>query len=78
MYANPLWGMMIRKSSRYQRGSHEPQRFGVVVTIHNLRGENRIDAFIRQRAALGWIVERVEIDNELKMCERSQVEVECE
>lgn len=69
---------MIRKSSRYQRGSHEPQRFGVVVTIHNLRGENRIDAFIRQRAALGWIVERVEIDNELKMCERSQVEVECE
>ena len=70
--------MMIRKSSRYQRGSHEPQRFGVVVTIHNLRGENRIDAFIRQCAALGWMVERLEIDNELKMYERSQVEVEFE
>ena len=78
VYANPMWGMMIRKSSRYQRGSHEPQRFGVVVTIHNLKGENRIDAFIRQCSAIGWIVERVEIDNELKIYERSQVEVEFE
>lgn len=78
VYANPMWGMMIRKSSRYQKGSHDPQRFGVVVTIHNLKGENRIDAFIRQCSAIGWIVERVEIDNELKIYEHSQVEVEFE
>lgn len=78
VYANPMWGMMIRKSSRYQSGSHEPQRFGVVVTIHNLKGENRIDAFIRQCSAIGWIVERVEIDNELRIYEHSQVEVEFE
>lgn len=77
-YNNPLWGMMIRKSSRYQSGSHEPQRFGIVVTIHNLKGENRIDSFIRQCAALGWIVERVEIDNELMIYEHSQVEIEFE
>lgn len=78
VYANPMWGMMIRKSSRYQKGSHDPQRFGVVVTIHNLKGENRIDAFIRQCSAIGWIVERVEIENELKIYEHSQVEVEFE
>ena len=70
--------MMIRKSSRYQKGSHASQRFGVVVTIHNLKGENRIDTFIRQCAALGWIVERVEIENELRIYEHSQVEVEFE
>lgn len=77
-YRNPLWGMMIRKSSRYQKGSHASQRFGVVVTIHNLKGENRIDTFMRQCAALGWIVERVEIENELRIYEHSQVEVEFE
>ena len=78
VYANPMWGMMIRKSSRYQKGSHDPQRFGVVVTIHNLKGENRIDSFMQQCSAIGWIVERVEIDNELKIYEHSQVEVEFE
>lgn len=78
VYTNPMWGMMIRKSSRYQKGSHDPQRFGVVVTIHNLKGENRIDTFIRQCSAIGWMVERVEIDNELKIYEHSQVEVEFE
>lgn len=78
VYANPMWGMMIRKSSRYQNGSHDPQRFGVVVTIHNLKGENRIDTFMRQCSAIGWIVERVEIDTELKIYEHSQVEVEFE
>ena len=78
VYANPMWGMMIRKSSRYQKGSHDSQRFGVVVTIHNLKGENRIDSFMRQCSAIGWIVERVEIDNELKIYEHSQVEVEFE
>lgn len=78
VYANPMWGMMIRKSSRYQKGSHDPQRFGVVVNIHNLKGENRIDTFMRQCSAIGWMVERVEIDNELKIYEHSQVEVEFE
>lgn len=78
VYANPMWGMMIRKSSRYQNGSHDSQRFGVVVTIHNLKGENRIDTFMRQCSAIGWIVERVEINNELKIYEHSQVEVEFE
>lgn len=78
VYANPMWGMMIRKSSRYQKGSHDPQRFGVVVTIHNLKGENRIDTFMQQCSAIGWMVERVEIDNELKIYEHSQVEVEFE
>lgn len=77
-YANPLWGMMIRKSSRYQKGSHDQQRFGVVVTVHNLKGQNRIDTFMQQCSALGWIVERIEIDNELKIYEHSQVEVEFE
>ena len=77
-YDNPLWGLMIRKSSRYQSGSHEPQRFGVVATIHNLKGENRFDTFVRQCSAQGWMVERVQIDNELKIYETSQVEVEFE
>ena len=49
-----------------------------MVTIHNLKGENRIDTFIRQCSAIGWMVERVEIDNELKIYEHSQVEVEFE
>lgn len=77
-YDNPLWGLMIRKSSRYQSGSHEPQRFGVVATIHNLKGENRFDTFVRQCSAQGWMVERVQIDNELKIYETSQVEVKFE
>ena len=33
---------------------------------------------MRQCAALGWIVERVEIENELRIYEHSQVEVEFE
>ena len=49
-----------------------------MVTIHNLKGENRIDTFMRQCSAVGWIVERVEINTELKIYEYSQVEVEFE
>lgn len=77
-YENPLWGLKIRKTSRYQDGSHEPQRFAVVITVRELDGVNRIDSFIQQCNALGWQVNRIRVENELNIYEESQVEVDFE
>lgn len=77
-YGNPFWAIKLRKTSRFQAGSHEPQRFGLVITLKELAGVNRYDSFVQQCSALGWIVNRVELQTRVSIYEASQVEVEFE
>lgn len=77
-YDNPLWAIKLRKTSRYQRGSRQPQRFGLVVTLKELNGVNRFETFAQQCSALGWIVNRVELESRVSIYESSQVDIEFE
>lgn len=77
-YDNPLWAIKLRKTSRYQRGSKQPQRFGLIVTLKELNGVNRFEAFAQQCSALGWIVNRVELEARVSIYESSQVDIEFE
>ncbi|MBR3234802.1 MAG: S8 family peptidase [Atopobiaceae bacterium] len=77
-YENPLWAIKLRKTSRYRRGSRQPQRFGLVVTLKELNGVNRFETFAQQCSALGWIVNRVELETRVSIYESSQVDIEFE
>lgn len=77
-YENPLWAIKLRKTSRYQAGSHSPQRFGLVITLREIAGVNRFDTFVQQCSARGWIVNRVEVRTRVSIYESSQVDIEFE
>lgn len=81
VYNNPLWGIKIRKTARFSNPSKaesKPQPFGLVVTLREINGANRIEGFIQQCFANGWMVNRVNIANRLKIQESSQVEIKFE
>lgn len=75
-YANPMWGLKIRKTSRLQTGSAESQHFALVVTLKELNGVNRFDMFAQNCRALGWTVNEIDIDNRINVYEDSRVEIE--
>ncbi len=75
-YANPMWGLKIRKTSRLQTGSAENQHFALVVTLKELNGVNRFDMFAQNCRALGWTVNEIDIDNRINVYEDSRVEIE--
>lgn len=58
---NKNWGMEIKTTNRLDPKDGEGLRFGVVVTLKEINGVNRIDEFIRNCNLNGWIVNQLDI-----------------
>lgn len=65
VYDNPLWGMSIKTKERLKNRDGEGIRFGVVVTLKEINGVNRIEDFIQQCSLKGWLVNRIDIQNRI-------------
>lgn len=50
-------------------------RFGVVVTLKEINGINRIDDFIQQCNLKGWLVNRVNIENRIDIYQTADEEI---
>lgn len=60
-YENKNWGMEIKTSNRLDPKDGENIRFGVVVTLKEINGINRIDEFIRNCHLNGWLVNELDV-----------------
>lgn len=58
---NKNWGMEIKTNNRLNPEHGKGLRFGVVVTIKEINGVNRIDEFIRSCYLNGWLVNELDI-----------------
>lgn len=73
-YASGLWGLRINTKERLQRRK-EPLPFGVVVTLKEMNGVNRIDDFIKMCMARGWLVHRLDIENQLDVYAKAEEDI---
>lgn len=64
-YKNKNWGMEIKTNNRLDPKDGEGIKFGVVVTIKEMNGVNRIDEFINSCSFKGWIVNKIDVDNRI-------------
>lgn len=62
VYGAGLWGLMVRSKERLNEKSGQGMRFGVVVTLKEIEGINRIQDFINLCQVRGWIVNRLDVD----------------
>lgn len=77
-YRNKNWGMEIKTNNRLDPLDGVGLRFGVVVTLKEMRGVNRIDEFIKNCELSGWLVNIVDIKNRIDIHEMVSEEVEFE
>jgi hypothetical protein len=71
VYGNGLWGLSVKAKERLGKrdsGIH----FGLVVTLKEISGVNRINDFIRQCELRGWLINRVDIDNRIEIYNKAQ------
>lgn len=76
-YDSGLWGLKINTKERLQKRK-APLQFGVVVTLKEMNGVNRIDDFVKMCLARGWLVNRLDIENQLDVYARAEEEIEFE
>jgi hypothetical protein len=77
-YEKGLWGISITNKSRLSTQRRGATNFGLVVTLKELEGKNRIDEFIRQCSFRGWIVNKVNVENIVDIYNKAETEIEFE
>ena len=78
VYENKLWGMSIKTKDRLQPRDGEGIRFGVVVTLREMNGVNRIEDFIQQCSLRGWLVNRLNVEQRIDVYQTAEETVEFE
>ncbi|NFW91445.1 serine protease, partial [Staphylococcus aureus] len=75
-YKNKNWGLEIKTNNRLNADDGVGLKFGVVVTMKEINGVNRIDEFIRNCNLDYWIVNviDVEVKNEINQTLNEEVE----
>ena len=77
-YDDRLWGLAVTSKERLSSQMRSPLNFGVVVTLKEIYGVNRIEDFIKACTLRGWIVNRIDIQNQLDIYASSQEEIHFE
>lgn len=77
-YSNKMWGLSIKTKERLETKDGEGIRFGIVVTLKEINGVNRIDTFIQQCALRGWLVNKINVENRIDIYNKANEDIEFE
>ena len=77
-YEDKNWGMEIKTNNRLDPKDGIGVRFGVVVTLKEMNGVNRMDEFIQSCDLNGWDVNVIDVKNRITMHQKMNEEIEFE
>ncbi len=77
-YLNKNWGMEVKTNNRLDPKDGVGIRFGVVVTLKEMDGENKIDEFIKNCNLRGWLVNEIDINNRIDIYQKMNEKIEFE
>lgn len=77
-YNNKNWGMEIKTNNRLDPKDGMGIRFGVVVTLKEINGVNRIDEFIKNCTLNGWLVNKIDIQTRIDINKKVNEDIELE
>lgn len=75
-YKHKNWGMEVKTNNRLDPKDGLGVRFGVVVTLKEMNGINRIDEFIRNCTLNGWLVNVIDVKNRIDIHQKVNEEIE--
>lgn len=75
-YEDRLWGLSVVSKERLSTHRNGSLNFGVVITLKEINGVNRIDDFIKLCSLKGWIVNCIDVQNRLEIYNTNQEQIE--
>lgn len=76
VYSSGVWGLKIITKERLEPKAGRGLQFGVVITLKEMNGINRIDDFIKLCMVRGWIVNQIDVDNQLDIYHQAEEDIE--
>ena len=75
-YGRGLWGLSIKTKERLTNHTRDRLPFGVVITLKEMNGVNRIDEFMKLCMARGWLVNSLDVQNQLDIYVRAEEDLD--
>ena len=70
-----FWGISLKTTERLDKKYGAGLKFGIVVTLKEINGVNRIDSFIKSCISCGWLINRIDVENKIDVYNAAQEEV---
>ncbi|GBG94539.1 subtilisin-like serine protease [Ligilactobacillus salitolerans] len=67
-----IWGFSLKMKNRLQSNDGNGIKFGIVVTLKEIHGKNRIEDFIQQCSMRGWLVNRIDVENQVEIYNQAE------
>lgn len=77
-YESGMWGISILTKDRVTTKEKKNLQFGLVITLKEMKGKNRIDEFMKNCMAHGWLVNRIDVENQVDIYTLAEEEIEFE
>ncbi|WP_195421587.1 S8 family peptidase [Faecalicatena contorta] len=77
-YPGGVWGLNIKTKERLMPKAGRGLQFGVVITLKEMNGVNRIDDFIKLCMVRGWLINRIDVQNQIDIYNKAEEEIEFE
>lgn len=74
-YDERLWGISIVSKERLSTRMNRGLNFGVVITLKEISGINRIQDFIKACTLRGWIINELNVENQIDIYNINQEEI---
>ena len=74
-YQSGMWGLSIKTKERLDPKAGRGLQFGVVVTLKEMNGKNRIDDFIKMCMMRGWVVTRLDVHTQVDVYVKAEEEI---
>lgn len=76
VYGDGRWGISLKTKERLWGKAGEGLKFGVVITLKEINGQNRLEEFIRLCSLRGWLVNRIKVENKIEIYTKAEEEIE--
>ena len=77
-YETGLWGLSLKTKERLEEKFGEGLKFGIVITLKEINGVNRLDEFVKNAQLRGWLVNRIDVDTRIDIFNVAEEDIEFE
>lgn len=77
-YDAGLWGLSIKTKERMKARGKKDLPFGIVITLKEMNGVNRIEDFKKLCMARGWLVTQLDVQNQFDIYQRAEEHIDFE
>lgn len=72
---NGLWGISVKRKERLDANDGTDLKFAVIITLKEINGVNRIEDFIYQCQLRGWLVNEIDIHNQVEVYNQAETNI---